>query len=189
MLENTDNIQFTKWGLKIFLSDILLNSGKNPTELENKIDTEIDNNASELESWLTSLEVDTAIEEYLLANPVSSSSIFPIWAEENSSLGTNTYEWAFWNGANSPQNGGIVIPFDCEVFAMSGNFASWTCTVQLEVNGSLVTWANVTRVSTRNNYNTFVTPVSINAWDTINFKSVASVGTWSPNTVTAWLRT
>ncbi|MEO0331814.1 MAG: hypothetical protein AAF223_09030, partial [Bacteroidota bacterium] len=34
-----------------------------------------------------------------------------IWAEENSTLGNNTYEWAFGNGANSPANAGFVMPF------------------------------------------------------------------------------
>jgi len=118
---------------------------------------------------------------------------YPIWAEENSSLSANAYEWAFGNGANSPSDGGITIyvpsGWICEVVAMSLRIGSGTATVQLVHNGvSQGASANVEVSSGQSATNELGTPLAINNNDFINFRTQAASGTSSPNVVTAWIR-
>ncbi len=120
----------------------------------------------------------------------SGGSIFPIWAEENSSLGNNTYEWAFGNGANTPAGGGIIIPMSCELIAMTCkcNNTTGTQEIQMVIDGTPNSTYSVTAVSGAGNV-TFVTPLSLSAGTRVNFRTVSSGGTTSPNTVCAWFRT
>ena len=111
-------------------------------------------------------------------------SYFPIWAEENSSLGNNSYEWAYGNGANTPQTGGIVIPVNCELFAISWATKGTGAEISIEINGTNVATSDT--ITTTSGYRTF-TAIEINVGDRCNFKTLTGSGN-QPNTVAAWFR-
>lgn len=135
---------------------------------------------------LTLLEVNTAIEAYLLANPVGGNGVFPIWAEENSTLQSGAVEWAFGNGANTPEDQGVVVAFDCELFAGGLSLRSGSATVGIYKNGTKV--ADI--VSTgKNTAFTLPVPIQFQSGDVIGFRTTLAVGTSSPNQITAWMRT
>jgi len=126
----------------------------------------------------------TALEAVEATTPIQ--PVFPIWAEENAALGTGAYEWAFGNGANSPNGSGIVVPMDCEAFAMGlcHNTAA-SATVRFQINGT-----NAGQVATsgqRSALATFATPYVVSAGDVIGFQTVTGSG-GNPNTVVVWLR-
>ena len=119
--------------------------------------------------------------------------MIPIWAEENSSLGNATYEWAFGNGANTPNDIGVTIyvptGWNCEVKAMSLRIKSGTATVELVHNGTLQgSNCNVTVSSGQGSTNDSFASISISNNDYINFRTTTSSGTATSNVVTAWLR-
>jgi hypothetical protein len=118
-----------------------------------------------------------------------STAVFCVWAEENDWLSDNTYEWSF--GANGPSEvtSGLVIPINCECFAMSLNMTGTgkSARVRLNVNGSS-SGLSVTGTSTTNAYTTFETPVKINAGDLIGFYTEVGAGSGDSNRVTAWFR-
>lgn len=116
--------------------------------------------------------------EYMLA----------IWAEENSTLGAGSYEWAFGNGANTPSDGGIdvYVPngWSCEVAAMSLRIGSGTATVQVRINNTEPAGA----IATQQQVTELVSPPAVANGDTINFRTLTAAGTSSPCAVCAWLR-
>jgi hypothetical protein len=121
--------------------------------------------------------------------------LVPIWAEENSALGaTNTYEWAFGNGANTPAGGGLLVYVPsgqtCEVKAMGVkmNNTSGSATVELVLNGT--PQGTACQVVATGNGGALVelgTPLSISNGDRVNFRTSSSSGTASPCTAIAWL--
>lgn len=135
---------------------------------------------------LTLVEVNAAIAAYLLANPVGGNNgLFNIWAEENSSLGTNATEWAFGNGANTPQSQGVVIPVSCELLFGTLNLRQGSATVGIYKNGTKV--HDIVSVGT-STVSTLLTPVSFASGDVLGFRTTLASGTNSPNVVCAWLR-
>jgi len=123
----------------------------------------------------------------------TSEYMVPIWAEENSSLGNTTYEWAYGNGANTPVDGGVTIyvpsTHTCEVVAMSLRLGGGTATVELLKNGTLQgSAANVVLSSGQSATNELASPLSISSNDYINFRTTAAASTASPCVVTAWLK-
>lgn len=141
---------------------------------------------------LSLAEVNAAIATYLAANPQGGSgSIFAIWAEENSGLGNNTAEWAFGNGANTPEDQGVPVPVACELFATAASLRQGSATIGIYVNGSKVAEvSNADAVGGDVNrcLRTLAAPVAVSAGSVIGFRTVSASGTSSPNTVTAWLR-
>jgi len=124
------------------------------------------------------------ISEYMVA----------IWAEENAALGaSNTYEWAFGNGANTPSDGGLTVyvpsGWTCEVVAMSLRVGGGTATVELVHNGTPQgSSARVVLSSGQSATDELGTPLAISNNDYINFRTSSSSGTSGPCVVTAWLR-
>lgn len=117
-------------------------------------------------------------------------SIFGIWAEENSGLGNNATEWAFGNGANTPDNQGIPVPEACELFKGALSLRQGTATVGIYRNGTQVaTVAATTAASPNNVLEDYADPVAYAAGDVCGFRTVSASGTASPNQVTAWFRT
>jgi hypothetical protein len=117
--------------------------------------------------------------------------MIPIWAEENSTLGANAYEWAYGNGANTPIDGGVTIyvpdGFTAEVVAMSLSIGGGSATVELIHNGVLK-GAAAQVVSDGLNTVAEITPLAVVNGDLINFHTVAASGTSAPCVVTAWIR-
>lgn len=118
----------------------------------------------------------------------------PIWAEENSTLGNSTYEWAFGNGANTPSNNGITIyvpsGFTATIVAMTAttNNAGGTSVIEANINGVLQgANCNVT-LTGRSGVNDSFTPVAISSGDRLTFRTTTAGTNGSPNTVCAWIR-
>lgn len=118
-------------------------------------------------------------------------SYFAIWAEENAVLGaSNTYEWAFGNGANCPADCGTAFIFDCECIGMglTVNGGAAVAEVQIVHNGTPDATRTVSINGTTKGTNTFSTPLLIAAGDHITFRTLSSNATGSPAIVTAWFR-
>lgn len=117
-------------------------------------------------------------------------TIFNIWAEESASLGANNYEWAFGNGDNTPNGDGIVIPIDCELFAMSLNHeggANTTVRIVINTDASQSTY-QVSTSGAENGYNTFGTPLSFSAGDIANFRTISASTGGTSGRISAWFR-
>ena len=117
-------------------------------------------------------------------------TIFSIWAEENSSLSATTNEWAFGNGDNTPTGHGIIIPIDCELFAMSVDHEGGSNTVVRIVKNSdesLSTY-QVQTSGAENGYNIFGTPLSFSAGDIANFRTISVSVAGTSARVSAWFR-
>ena len=128
----------------------------------------------------------------------TSSFIFPIWAEENSTLEAALgYEWAFGNGANTPSNSGLMMSvppgYTCSCYAMSIKMANTTGSATIELmlnevaqgsNCNVVATANGGTVADVNGG----TPLPIADGDIINFRTTSSSGTTAPSVVTAWFK-
>lgn len=130
------------------------------------------------------------------SSSTSYSYMVPIWAEENQSLGNNTYEWAFGNGANTPSNAGITIyvpsDYTCAIVAMTAttNNPSGSSKIEADVNGSVLGASDGVEVtlSGRSGENNTFTPYSINSGDRLTFRTRTAATNSNPNTVTAWLK-
>ena len=126
----------------------------------------------------------TVVQEYMV----------PIWAEENSTLGNNTYEWAFGNGADTPSNAGITIyvpsGYTCAIVAMTAttNNASGTATIEANINGVLQGSNCNVQLSGRSGVNDSFTPVAITSGNRLTFRTTTAGTNSSPNTVCAWLK-
>lgn len=123
-----------------------------------------------------------------------SEYMIPVWAEENAALGaSNTYEWAFGNGANTPSDGGLTVyvpsGWECHVVAMSLRVGGGTATVELVYNGTPQgASCRVVLSSGQSATEEIGTPLVISSNDYINFRTSTSAGTSGPCVVTAWLR-
>ncbi len=117
-------------------------------------------------------------------------TIFNIFAEENAALGAGNYEWAYGNGSNTSNGDGIVIPIDCELFAMSLNHEGGANTVVRIVKNTDASLASyqVQTSGTENGYNTFGTPLSFSAGDIANFTTVSASASGTTARVSAWFR-
>ena len=114
-------------------------------------------------------------------------SVFPIWAEESADLGASANEGAYGNGNDTPQNMGVVIPVDCEIFAVTLSLEGGTGTVMTTVNGVDV-GAQVSTIGTLGS-TILTSPISVEQDDYINFQTVASSGAdTNGGLVTVWCR-
>jgi len=125
-------------------------------------------------------------------NPDSvSGSIFPIWAEESGALDTNQFEWAYGNGDNSQAGFGIVVPMDCELFAVGLSLNEGNAEVEVYIDGiasgytSDIAGAGPSNVA----LNLLDVPEQIAAGTVINFRTLIPVGAISGGKAVAWFRT
>jgi hypothetical protein len=141
---------------------------------------------------ITATDSGSGVAEISYTTPKNTYMV-PIWAEENAALAANTYEWAFGNGANTPNGHGVSIyvpsGYSCSVVALSLNIRQGTATVELELNGALQgSNCDVSVNSGTANTNDSFTPVSVSNNDIINFHTVTQNNTGGPNVITAWLK-
>ena len=121
---------------------------------------------------------------------------FPIWAEENSSLGaSNTYEWAVGNGSNTASNEGIMmyVPSgkECHCVAMGAQVdgGSPSATIELVLNGTPQgSNCQVVLTSENTKMDEQGTPLAISSGDRVNFRTKSSSGTTTSSRVVAWFR-
>jgi len=121
--------------------------------------------------------------------------VMPIWAEENSTLGaSNTYEWAYGNGANTPATGGIplFIPsgWTATVVAVGCNLgASGNATIEVVLNGTPQgTSAEVVATGGGTHLTTLGTPLSVSSGDLLNFRTKSSSSTGTPNYAVMYIK-
>ena len=156
-------------------------------------DTEIDRLIEEKASSL-----DLADKAYVdtKAGSGGSDCFFPIWAEENSSLGANTYEWAFGNGANTAADEGIMmyVPpgYTCHCVAMGvtlGGSVTASATVELVLNAvPLGSACNVVVDGVGQGLDDISVPQAIVSGDRITFRTTTAVGTGTACQVVAWFK-
>ena len=118
-------------------------------------------------------------------------TIFPIWAEDNSTLTNVGLEWSFGNGAKD--NNQIPIPMDCELFAVTFHCATGTGTANIDIR-KRVNGANVLVVQT-NTFSgnepitqVFSSPFPYLATESLAFLTRDVTGTYSNARVCAWFR-
>jgi len=118
-------------------------------------------------------------------------TVFNVFAEESAALSTTgATEWAFGNGDNTPSGHGIVIPVDCELFAMSLDHEGGVNTIVRIIqntNAALSTY-QVTNTGSENGYTTFGTPLSFSAGDIVNFRTISATIAGTSGRVSAWFR-
>ena len=117
----------------------------------------------------------------------------PIWAEENAGLATNSYEWAFGNGANTPSDGGLTVyvpsGWNCSAISMSIRVGGGTANVTLLINGAEQLGAGCVDITSgQSATNEFPSPLYIEDNDYVNFRTKTASGTSGPCVVTVWLR-
>ena len=145
-----------------------------------------DSEDADKESRLLSIEAALTV---IGQQPTAVSPLFPVWAEENSSLGTVTAEWAFGNGANTPTNQGIVLPVAATLVAGTLCLRQGTASVEILKNGLTVHTIVAGSGATPSYSNSPVSPeIPFSAGDCVGFRTLVSAGTGSPNTVCAWFR-
>lgn len=125
---------------------------------------------------------------------------FNVFAEESGNVNTGTnsgFQWSFGNG-DTGDSYGIVIPFACELVAVSisvDTSTSGTCTVEVYKGADADSTSSSTGVDVslstgeKHNYADFTgSPVTVNAGDWITFKTTAISGTITGGRVSAWFR-
>ncbi len=117
-------------------------------------------------------------------------TIFNMWAEETGPLADNTFEWAFGNGDNTPNGHGLVIPVDCELWAMSLDHEGGVNTIVRAVHNSNSGLSDyqVETSGTEQGFNVFPIPLRISAGDIVNFRTISTSVEGTSGRVTAWFR-
>ena len=117
-------------------------------------------------------------------------TIFSVWAEENSSLLENETEWAFGNGGNTNVGHGILIPVDCELWAMSLDHEDGVNTIVRAVKNAVDTLSayQISTTGVEQDYISFGTPLTFSAGDIINFKTISASLGGTSGRVSAWFR-
>lgn len=172
-------------------SAIISNIHANKTAAEG--DFYLDTIRNQFYIGLTSGEVGRIVDSNYVSGIVENhldtteGSVFAIWAEESAGLSANAFEWAYGNGEDSDAGFGIVVPFDCELFAVGLTLLNGTAEVEVYRNGSSTGAVSGTAnsgsiITTLNN------PLQINAGDVINFMTLSASGATGGGKAVAWFK-
>ena len=117
-------------------------------------------------------------------------TIFSVWAEENADINNGSTEWAYGNGDNTPNGHGIVIPVDCELWAMSLDHEGGVNTIVRAIKNSDASMAAYQVVTTgaEQGFNVFAMPLEFQAGDVINFETISRSNGGTSGRVSAWFR-
>lgn len=117
-------------------------------------------------------------------------TIFNMWAEESGALEDNGFEWAYGNGDNTPNGHGLVIPVDCELWAMSLDHEGGVNTIVRAVHNSNTGLSDyqVETSGAEQGFITFPIPLTITAGDVVNFRTISRSDEGTSGRVTAWFR-
>lgn len=112
-------------------------------------------------------------------------TIFPIWAEEGGGLTNNNRQWSFGNGATGAIN--IVLPVDCELFAVSFDCETAASQVSMDVmiDDAL---GFTTKVFAAKDFELRPTPLSLTAGQYVGFRTNTEVVAGTDARVCAWFR-
>lgn len=117
----------------------------------------------------------------------ANGTVFGIWAEEVSGLNANAFEWSYGNGDESQAAFGIVLPYNCELFAIGLNVLNGNAEVEVYRNG-IATGATSGVASASAVLNTLNAPIQFKAGDNINFRTLTTSGATSGGKAVAWFR-
>jgi len=128
-----------------------------------------------------------------IANRPPLYSYFAIWAEESADLSpsnNNGFQWAYGNGNNTPNGTGVVLPFNCELIAMSlSTEIASNCTVMCKRNTSNTDKTVSNTTALKSAYNNFENdPLAFMAGDVVNFKTTIGSSDSNGGVVVAWFR-
>ena len=122
-----------------------------------------------------------------LLNKPKVKSYFPIYAEEDGDLGNNRFEWGFGDGNNTPDGMGVVIPFECQLFAV-GLSLQGNADVTVEVRKN--TSSTGKSVSTTNNKLAWISfendTVQYDPGDVLNFFTISGDSSSNGGIIVAW---
>lgn len=121
--------------------------------------------------------------------PVSTSNgytIFPIWAEEGGALSNNNRQWSFGNGAVGNIN--IVIPIDCEMFAVSFDAETGSGTVSIDIMRDDVSAFTTKAFAALKDFETLASPLALTAGQCLGFRTNTETAAHNDARVCAWLR-
>ena len=114
-------------------------------------------------------------------------TIFPVWAEEGGTLANGSRQWSFGNGDTGDIN--IVIPIDCEMFAISFDGVDTgvgsTVTIDMMKNDAVLT---TSKAFVEKDFETLATTQSFVAGDCIGFQTNTLTGSMEDSRVCAWFR-
>ena len=115
---------------------------------------------------------------------------FVIWAEESGDLSATVnsgFQWSFGSGNMTPVGTGVVLPFACNLIAISLS-TEGTCTVQVEVyKNTSGTGKSISMTSSKKGHTNFESsPVSYTAGDIVNFKTLVGDSLSNGGVFTAW---
>jgi hypothetical protein len=139
---------------------------------------------------LSQINTDSAVINGIIDQELEDSikgTIFPIWAEESGGLNANDFEWAYGNGDDAQANFGIVVPVDCELFAVGLTLLNGTGEVEVYKNGGSTGATTGTGVAGAT-LNNLTVPVQFLAGDNLNFRTLTTAGATNGGKVVAWLR-
>lgn len=113
-------------------------------------------------------------------------SVFPIYAERSSALSDLSFQWAFGNGDNSQVGFGIIIPMNCELFAVGLTSRSGSAEVEVYKNNIATTHRSGT--ASPNAINSSFTPLQFSAGDVVTFQTVSALSATEGGKAVAWFR-
>jgi hypothetical protein len=118
-------------------------------------------------------------------------SVFGIWAEEANGLNTGAFEFAYGNGDDAQAGFGIVVPTNCELFAVGLTLNNGTAEVEVYINGIASGFTSGTAGAGPANAALFQldTPRHVSAGSVINFGTVTASGASNGGKPVAWFRT
>lgn len=115
---------------------------------------------------------------------------FVIWAEESGDLSATVnsgFQWSFGSSNMTPAGTGVVLPFACDLIAISLS-TEGACTVQVEVyKNNSGTGKSISIASSKKGHASFESsPVSYSSGDIVNFKTLVGDGLSNGGVFTAW---
>jgi hypothetical protein len=118
-------------------------------------------------------------------------STFGIWAEESGELNAGNFEYAYGNGDNSEAGFGIVVPTDCEMFAVGLTLNEGNAEIEVYIDGVASGLRSGTAGASPSNaaLNQLSVPRQIPAGTVINFRTVTATDALSGGKAVAWFRT
>lgn len=123
-----------------------------------------------------------------LVAKLSSRPEFCVFAEEAGKLDNTSYEWSFGNGDDSESGFGIVMPFDCELLALTLSTRQGSAVVEARKNNSPAGLQVSCNNSSRNSVALTTVPIFFNAGDVIGFRTVSANGAAHGGKIAAWFK-
>jgi len=123
-----------------------------------------------------------------LVSKLSSRPEFCIFAEEAGSLDNTSFEWSFGNGDDSQSGFGVVLPFDCELLALTISTRQGTALVEARRNSQPSGLQISSDDNNRHSVSLASAPIPYSAGDTIGFRTVSATDAAHGGKISAWFK-